>query len=159
MFTNISWASYLTVVAILLVIYYLYVGVRYFSTDLKTLFAEKQKLKFKATLPSNSKANDFLVSGESRLRSSSFEETTDDEFSEVEHLIERLKTVVADASRRKLIPQEFKQYLSMVLKEYPTVRYSPLRLSINELIISECEKYGTVALKEEEVELLWKGAV
>lgn len=159
MFTNISWTGYLTVVAILLAIYYLYVGVRYFSADLKGLFAERQKLKFKAVLHGNSKADDLLVLEDNRLKASSFEETTDDEFSEVEHLIERLKTVVSDASRRKLIPQEFKQYLSMVLKEYPTVRYSPLRLSINELIISECEKYGTVTLKEEEVELLWKGAV
>jgi len=66
--------------------------------------------------------------------------TTDDEFTEVEHLIERLKAVVADASRRKLIPQEFKQYLSMVLKEYPAVRYSPIRSSVNELIVSECQK-------------------
>lgn len=159
MFTNISWTGYLTVVTILLAIYYLYVGVRYFSSDLKTLFAERQKLKFKASLPGNNKADNLLISEESRLETSSFEETTDDEFTEVEHLIERLKSVIADASRRKLIPQEFKQYLSMVLKEYPTIRYSPLRSSINELMISECEKYGAVALKEAEVELLWKEAV
>lgn len=159
MFTNISWAGYLTVVAILLPIYYLYVGVRYFSADLKTLFAERQKLKFKAAPATDSKADDLLILGESRLESPSFEETTDDEFAEVEHLIERLKAVIADASRRKLIPQEFRQYLRLVLKEYPTIRYSPLRSSINELIISECEKYGTVTLKEAEVELLWKEAV
>lgn len=159
MFTNISWAGYLTIVAILLAIYYLYVGVRYFSSDLKSLFTERQKLKFKAAIPGNSKAEDLPTPEENRQESSSFEETTDDEFTEVEHLIERLKTVIADASRRKLILQEFKQYLSMVLKEYPTIRYSPLRSSINELIISECGKYGAAVLKEAEVELLWKEAV
>jgi len=47
----------------------------------------------------------------------------------------------------------------MVLKEYPSVRYSPLRSSINELIVSECQKYGAVTLNEDEVELLWKEAV
>lgn len=159
MFTNISWTNYLVVVAITLAIYYLYIGVRYFSADLKDLFAGRQKLNLKPSLPDESEADELLVLGESSLGSSSFEETTDNEFSEVEHLIERLKTVIVDASRRKLIPQEFKQYLSMVLKEYPSVRYSPLRSSINELIISECEKHGTVTLKEEEVEQLWKEAV
>ena len=159
MFTNISWTGYLTVVAILLAIYYLYVGVRYFSADLKGLFSERRQLKFKAKISGSTKPKDLPVPGENELETSSFEETTDDEFSELEHLIERLKAVIADASRRKLIPQEFKQYLRLVLKEYPTIRYSSLRLSISELIISECEKYGAVALKEAEVELLWKEAV
>ncbi len=159
MFTNISWTGYLTVVAILLAVYYLYVGVRYFSSDLKTLFAERQKLKFKAVFLGNSKAKDLPAAEEDKADAPLFEETTDDEFTEVEHLIERLKTVIADASRRKMILQEFKQYLRLVLKEYPTIRYSPLRSSINELIISECEKHGAVALNEAEVELLWKEAV
>src|SRR5690606_9142261 len=92
---------------------------------------------------------------ESHEEANGFEKTTDDDFTEVENLIERLKSVIADASRRKLIPQEFKQYLRLVVKEYPTVRYSPLRSSINELIISECQKYGVVTLNDEEAELLW----
>lgn len=159
MFTNISWTGYLTVVAILLAIYYLYVGVRYFSDDLKDLFTGKQKLKLKPSLPDKGEAAELLTLGKSRLASSSFEETTDDEFTKVEHLIERLKEVIADASRRKLIPQEFKQYLRLVLKEYPSVRYSPLRSSINELIISECEKLGAATLSELDVELLWQDVV
>jgi hypothetical protein len=88
-----------------------------------------------------------------------FEESMDKDFTEVEHLIERLKTLIADASRRKMIPQEFKQYLSLVLKEYPSVRNSSLRASVNELIVSECEKYGTVTLAEDEVDLVWKDSM
>ncbi len=158
MLKNISWSDYIIAVAILLAIYYLFVGMRYFSGEIKDILSGKRKLKFRAALPDNNGAYD--PDAEQRQQETgSFEKTTDDEFTEVEHLIERLKTVIADASRRKLIPQEFKQYLSMVIKEYPTVRYSPLRSSINELIISECEKHGAVTLKEEEVELLWKEAV
>jgi hypothetical protein len=159
MLTTISWTDYLITVAIVLVIYYLFVGARYYSDDLKDLFAGKRKLKFKAAIPKERREEVFSISETSPIKSSSFEETMGDELAEVEHLIERLKAVIEDASGMKLIQQEFKQYLGMVLKEYPSVRYSPLRSSVNELIISECEKYGTITLSESEVDVLWKETV
>lgn len=155
MLKNISWSDYIIAVAILLAVYYLFVVIRHFSGEIKDLLSGKRKLKFRAAMPDPDSAYDPDIE-QSQQETGGFEQTTDDEFTEVENLIERLKAVIADASRRKLIPQEFKQYLSMVLKEYPSVRYSPLRSSINELIISECQKYGTVTLSDDEAELLWK---
>lgn len=157
MLKNISWSDYIIAVAILLAIYYLLVGMRYFSSEIKDLLSGKTKLKFRAAIPNNHAADH--PDEEQGHQETGFEKTTDDEFTEIEHLIERLKAVIEDASRRKLIPQEFKQYLSMVLREYPSVKYSPLRSSVSELIVSECQKYGAVILSEDEVELLWKEAV
>jgi hypothetical protein len=157
MFTNISWTDYFITMTILLAIYYLFVGIRYYAGDIKDLLSGKRKLNLKTVLPFNSKG-EYHSAAERNIHPSetSFEETTDKEFTEVEHLIERLKALIADASRRKMIPQEFKQYLSLVLKEYPSVKNSSLRASVNELIVSECEKYGTVTLTEDEVDLMWK---
>lgn len=152
MLKNISWSDYIIAVAILLAIYYLFVGMKYFSGEIRDLLSGKRKQKFRAAAPNNHAAYDPDTE-------ESLQKTTDTEFSEVEHFIERLKAVIVEASRRKLIRQEFKQYLSMVLKEYSSVRYSPLRSSINELIVSECQKNGAVTLYEDEVELLWKEAV
>ena len=90
--------------------------------------------------------------------SPAFETTKDDDFAEVEHLVERVKSVIADAYGKKLIPQKLKQYLHLGLHEYPNIKNSPFRTSINELVASECEKYGAVTLSEDEVELLWKDA-
>ena len=157
MFTNISWTDYFITVTILLAIYYLFVGIRYYSEDIKDLLSGKRKLNLNTALPYNSIGEyPSTIEGNSHPSEASFEEKTDEEFIEVEHLIERLKALIADASRRKMIPQEFKQYLSLVLKEYPSVKNSSLRASVNELIVSECEKCETVTLKEEEVDLLWK---
>ena len=157
MFTNISWTDYFITVTILLAIYYLFVGIRYYSRDIKDLLSGKRKLNLNTALPYNSKG-EYCSTTEGNIHPSevSFEETKDEEFTEVEHLIERLKALIADASRRKMIPQEFKQYLSLVLKEYPSVKNSSLRASVNELIVSECEKYGAVTLTEDEVDLVWK---
>lgn len=158
MLKNILWSDYIFAVAILLAVYYLFVGIRYFSGEIKSLLSGKRKIKPRMAIANPNGADDTdTQQGPDETRG--FEQTTDDDFAEVEHLIERLKAVIADSSRRELIPKEFKQYLSMVLKEYPSVRYSPLRSSINELIISECEKSGTVILNEDEAELLWKDEV
>lgn len=102
---------------------------------------------------------DYPAEENHQNEATAFQPTSDDDFAEVEHLIERLKNVIADASQKKLIPQEFKQYLHLVLKEYPSVKSSPLRSSVNELIVSECEKYGAVTLREEEVDMLWMDAM
>ena len=158
MFTNISWTDYFIAVTILLAIYYLFVGIRYYSRDIKDLLSGNRKLNLKTALANNSKG-EYLTREENFRPSETFEETTDKEFTQVEHLIERLKTLIADASRRKMISQEFKQYLSLVLKEYSTVKNSSLRASVNELIVSECEKYGTVTLTEDEVDLVWKDSM
>ena len=156
MFTNISWADYLSAVFLLLAIYYVYVGVRYYSGDLKDLLSGKRKLNFRASRADSpaGPSPQFTDNGD-RPAGPPFEETTDDDFAEVEYLIGRLKEVIADASQRQLIPQEFKHYLRLTLKEYPAVKISALRPSVNELIVSECEKYGAVTVSAEEVDVLW----
>ena len=157
MFTNISWTNYLVAVLLLLTIYYLFVGVRYYSADLKDLFSGKQNPDFRTALSNDTDGENILRTEENYTNERpAFAITTDDDFAEVEHLIDRLKSVIADASGKKLIPQEFRQYLQLVLQEYPNIRKSPIRSSINELVASECEKYGAVTLSDDEVELLWK---
>lgn len=161
MLTNISWTDYIIAVAISLAVYYFFVGIRYFSADLKDLVTGKRELKFRAAIPDDTDESESIQTSEKNYNGESpaFETTTDDDFAEVEHLIERLKSVIADASAKKLIPQELKQYLHLVLQEYPNIKNSPFRTSINELVASECEKYGAVTLSEDEVELLWKDVV
>ena len=160
MLTNISWTDYIIAVAILLTTYYFFVGMRYFSADLKDLATGKRKLKFGKKQIHNPEAKSLLATEKTDYHpDADFEPETDEEMDEVEHLIDRLKSVIADASGKKLIPQELKQYLHLVLQEYPNIKNSPFRTSINELVASECEKYGTVTLSEDEVELLWKDVV
>ena len=160
MFTNISWTDYFVAVVLLLTFYYFFVGVRYYSADFKNLFSGKRNPDFRVALHHDTAGEGILSTEENYTNERpAFAITTDDDFAEVEHLIDRLKGVIADASGKKLISQEFKQYLHLVLQEYPNIQNSPIRSSINELVASECEKYGAVSLSEDEVELLWKNAM
>jgi hypothetical protein len=152
MLKNISWTDYIVTVSAIFFIYYLYISIRYYSDEIKNFLSGKQKLR-----PSlnTDRAYDSNIE-QPRDYPVSFENDSDESNTGTEQLTERLKSVIADAMDRQLIPQEFKQYLSMVLKEYPSIRYSADRSCINELIVSECKKYGTAILSEDEVELLWK---
>lgn len=155
MITNITWSDYLITIIILLGVYYIVIGIRYFSRDIQEILSGKRKLRLGASVRSNAspsysveeQQNDQVVHG--------FEATSDDEFMIVEALTERLKTAIEEASLRKFIPQEFRQLLCSILKDYASVKYSPLRSSVNELIVSECQKYEGVTLNIEDVELLW----
>lgn len=155
MLNDISWTDYIMAVGITLVIYYLFIGVKYYAGEIKDLLSGKRKFKLKPALPAaHEKQYDQNIESE-QPGITGFENSKDDEFIELEHLIGRLKTVIEDASHREMVPQEFKQYLTMILKEYPSIKDSPLRSSVNEMIISECQKYGTVMLNEDEVDSLW----
>lgn len=157
MFTNISWTEYLFAVAAALVVYYSLVGIRYFPKELKGLLTGKSKLGFRPVVSGYDDGdNDIAVADGSNTRSSSEE---DDAFAEVEELIGRTKEAIANASRKKYVPQEFKHYLQLLLREYPNIKNSDLRSSINELIIMECERHGVVTLNEEEANMLWNDTV
>jgi len=161
MFTNISWTNYLVVVILLLVIYYLIIGIRFYSHDLKNLLLGNQKFKLShsASLSNVLNDNNPIAHEQSQPEmfqaGNDFAETTDETFLEVEHLIVRLKEAIANASGKKYVKEEFFLYLQLIIKEYPMLKNSQFQSVINELIISECAKYGSVTLSEEEVGTLW----
>lgn len=158
MLTNISWTDYLIAVALSVTGYYLFVGIKYFSSEIKGLLSGNNKIQHSGLSEDPSSGKYFPVNENPEPSTTAFEQTSDDEFDQLDQLIGRLKTIIEGASIRKASIQELKQYLHLVLQEYPGIKNSALRSSINELVASECEKYDAVRLSEEEVEMLWNAA-
>lgn len=159
MFTNISWNDYLMGVSIIVVIYYFIIGFRYYSVELKELFSGRGNLRFNNQIADREEDNLMKLSSGQDNRDYPYEHTGDEEFAEVEGLIARLKETIQNIATKKYDPQEFKHFLRLLLLEYPTVKTSLFRSSVNEFIVSECNKYGSLTLTEQEVELLWHEAV
>lgn len=161
MFTNISWTNYIVVIILLLIIYYIIIGIRFYSPDLRNLLSDNQKFKLSPSIGTSDVQNDINLIASEHSQSKIYkdrnasDETNDEISLEVEHLIIKLKEAIADASHKKYIQPEFFLCLQLVIKEYPNVKNSQFRPVINELIISECGKYGSVTLNEEEVASLW----
>jgi len=151
MFTNISWASYMLVVTLLLAAWYLIIGMRFYFHDRQNLLTRKRKpnLQFAHDGSHSTSATEFAP-----------EETepsdTDSLFQEVEKLTAKLKETIAEASSKNYHKEEFIFLLQLTLKEYPHLKGSPFQVAINNLIISECEKYGSLLLRAEELVMLWK---
>ena len=154
MFTNISWTDYLVAVGAVSAIYYLFVGIRYYSADLKELLSGERELKFRKGR--NFPEKNFPSTQKAYRESSEPDTIAEDGPAGVEYLTERLTGVIAEASGTRLKADEFKRYLRLVLREYPHIKNSPLRFAINELIASQCKKYGAVALSEQDAEQLWE---
>jgi len=85
-------------------------------------------------------------------------EDDDDEFADVESLIGNIKELIINSNGSDLTSTSFRQDLHQVLNKYPLVKNSPFRASINELIVSECEKRSAVTLGESAVDKLWEEA-
>src|SRR5690242_6046631 len=113
MLKSISWTDYIITVSAIFFIYYVYIGVRFYSDEIKDFLLRKQKQNLMPAL--NTDRQNSAAIEQVWDEHGSFENNSDDRNTETEQLTERLKSVIAEAGNRQLILQEFKQYLSMVL--------------------------------------------
>lgn len=136
MFTAISWATYGTIVAVALAVYYLFVGFKYYFSEAKAVFKKK--------------SSEHLQVKDEVLQKYAIKAA-------VQELAERLVAVTGSASADQYSVQQLKQTFQGLLKEYPVVKNSPERGPINKLIVALCNDNTSITLHEEEVELLWNG--
>jgi hypothetical protein len=153
MLTNISWTNYTLVVVLLAASWYLFVGLRFYFTELKDRVTGKKKDQIR-TFPQFQSNADYLETP-NVIPSSLNETQIDQAFQDVEDLVEKLKNLTGDALKRKLPKKEFMYYLSLVFNEFPTVKNSPFRSSICELVVSECDKLELIHVTQQEVDVLW----
>lgn len=160
MFTNISWTDYSIVIILLGSFYYLFIGLRYYPTELKELLSGKRKLHFPIPAFKKNNATGCPASqSEVPQEQNSLINTSDETFNEVELLIAELKENIEMASKKQFFKQEFSYSLKVILKNYPQIQNSPFRSAIDELILSECEKHETITLSEDDIVRLWDDAV
>lgn len=159
MFTNISWGNYIVVIILLLASWYLFVGFRFYFDDFKEIITGKRKLQFRGF------ENPSYEDSKSELNYQEAPETVSEQtslaefdttFQDVDALVARLKTFIADAAKKKLVKKEFTYYLQLLLREFPSVKNSPFNSSISEFIVSECDKLELINLTQKEAEALWE---
>jgi uncharacterized coiled-coil DUF342 family protein len=80
---------------------------------------------------------------------------TDDRLQQVQELTAELKEVIAQAVDKNYIKEELISSLQSLIKKHSFLKGSPFSVSVNNLIASECEKYGYIQLSAEEQVMLW----
>lgn len=159
MLNGITWTEYFVGMAVLMIAYYAYVLMRYYPQELKNLLSSGRNQQIGHLAPSEMFIQDEGYLDDPEDDTNEYDVVghadQDDEFMDVEELINSITDVIEKASKTGMVVGEFKQFLRMVLREKPNVKDSPFRPSINDLIVSECEKYETYTLSVKEVDGLW----
>lgn len=165
MFNSISWTQYLGFIVLLLIVYYIFIGVKFYSAELKQLFAGKRKIVDSLVVAKNDfQANDAVKfhfpESQVELFPSNQKyapqiQETDDTFQQVQELTAALKEVIKQAAEKNTIKEDFILSLQLLIKKYSFLKGSSFLAPINNLIASECEKYGYIPLSAEERVMLW----
>lgn len=165
MLNNISWTNYLLVVIALLLVYYLVIGFKFYSEEIMGLLSGKPRLPFRSAFPDNSLQDDEVPNHKAQsvqpelfasdLNYTPLFEEADDTVQQVQELTYNLKEAIVKAVENNYIKEEFFLSLQLLLKKYSFLKGSPAPVAINNLIASECEKYGYIQLSAEERVMIW----
>jgi hypothetical protein len=155
MFTNISWSNYCIAIGVLLLVWYTFLGFCFYYIELKQIVSGERDLKFPVVRSIKKK--------ESGIESNSSSSVSFSESLGVSKVTEELTSILLNAiiesKERNLSKDEFQMYLKLILNDYPDVKESTSRLTINKLMVSECEKHPQLILTYAEVDDLWDEAI
>ena len=142
---------------------YIIIDLKFYFHDLRNIFTGKIKFTLKGAFKTysfkrrkqtiNSELPDF---DEKPLLDM---EENDNLFKVVDELISKLKSAISDAVSKKYNKPEFIFLLQLTLKEYSILKRSPFQVAVNDLIASECEKFGFIRLSAVELMELWNEVV
>ena len=154
LFSNITWLSYIEMLASALVVYYLYVLLRWYRTDLAKLFRGGRLAAHVAD-----QGNPPSMAGNLQGTEGAYMQTEPQPQSphEAEMLTMALLAAIAESSSQPYGPQTTAQTLKAIICRYPELKNSPQRTAINSLVVAECKKTGIAYLSEQEVDTWWDG--
>ena len=174
MFTSNPWGDYFMILAPLIAGYYLFIGIRFYGRDLKAKLSGQRNESSRIPGPQRNvdipdpPVFDPPIKGHQEHEDTIVPETEGDSdqqpaawqneelFDQVEQLAAHLKESIEEAHEKEYGKQDFILLLQMTLKDYPALRGAPFQTAINNLIETECAKYGSIHLRDEDKVAIWK---
>lgn len=153
LFNNITWLGYAELLSFALLIYYLYVGLRWYRSDIaKFLRWDRPSGSAQMQVLSSTDMDDTQ---EADAPGGQTDHQQDGQ-QQTEMLTMALLASIAESSNRPYEPEANAQKLRTIIGRYPQLRNSPQRAAINCLVVSECKKSGIAQLSEEMVDQWWQ---
>lgn len=162
MFTPITWATYLRIVAGLLFIYYVLLLLKFYFPQIRASLSPAvpgrgsvdHRYEMAATAQSPATKENMRLTSSGSFTAP--ETGTDYEI--IEELVERVKSVLRHAADTKMAEGEVRSSFRLIVADYPALGRSTFRPSINEFIANESELHGYPAITQEAAEQLWHHA-
>ena len=153
MLNLVTWTQYLSGLLILTLVYYTWIAIRFYPQALRALLSGKKNIPFQASEP---------ATGEQQLPASQIiadqpitpAQNNEETFERIESLIAGLKSQIHQKGAGTM-ETSLTEKLRKVIHDYPDLKDSPFRPSINEMIISECQLAEISPPDEAELQQLW----
>jgi hypothetical protein len=158
MFSAISWSDYLTILLVSAIFYYAFVLYFFYRNDLLQFFKKKQ-------VATNDMAGFDVGNHDTELANMVKESyptlipTTQSHpgYSPiVQSLIDEVQAFVEEVGKNKFSKEQILSSVTYLINKYPSVKLSPFKKSISDLIIEECKTHCSVTITEDEVNGLWE---
>ena len=158
MITSFSWQQYVALVSLLLALYYLYVGARYYRPEI-TQFLQRLFNKQTAS-PGKTRLSGLIPPQEyhSQRPPTRGEEPGDALFGMAKELTGIVQQILEQAGARKLVREELVLALQLLLskKQYAHLSGTPYEVAITNFITTACVQYCSIHLEAAEIRVLWK---
>ncbi len=130
MFNNISWKEYIGTMALVLAVYYLFIGIRYYRKNIRTSFS----VRFRRRQHSNVAATD-----------------TD----ELDSIVFDIRYAILEKAGMNASKQELLRQLCERLENYSGLRKPAFRVALNNAIIQQAKDNCNVDFSTAELDDAW----
>lgn len=142
-FSGISWKAYSVAVIILIILYYLVIGVRYYRKEILDLLTGKWINNKRET------------SGSTPFEKNNHGKEAEHLFARTRELTERIKDTMKIAHAQNYPKYQLLSLIKSLIAEYAELKSPAITRAVNNAIISESSKYEAYHFKEEELGELW----
>lgn len=154
MLKQISWAQFGFFLFAAIVVYYLYVLVRFYHKEIGDLLAGKKRRPAPARKEASASPTS-VDGGQASLFGTDRPDETPELFKVMEKVISDLKTLVGVAVADRWGAEELKDRIQEVLGKFGQLKKTPYQIAINNYIVRVCSSNFSLVLDEDELEGLW----
>lgn len=147
MLNGISWGEYTFAVTLAFMAYYAAIGLWIYVQRLKVT-GHGDHVAAMGTQNEGSGKKESVPQ-------TSFSEASEEDFKQVEALMEILKDTIAEAFYKKYGRKQLLDSLKITLEKHPQYIDTPFQVGVHKFIISQCNRHGPVGLHVDELKGLW----
>jgi len=141
MLSKVSWSEFVVGTVILLVLYYLVLGLKYYQKEIKALLSGKSPFPGKAT--------------KSDPQQQSLENLSDSSFDELEAVVNDLRHAILERNGKHVGKKELLEQLQDRLENYAGLQNPAYRVAINNYIIVHAKELCGAVFSESELNEAW----
>lgn len=158
MLKDISWMDYIKVVSAMIILYYLTVVVILYRTKMLSLFKTRYELEGgdEAFTETQKESSDTVPSD---LRAEREFEDSIPLGEPIERFAKDLRGLLGSKTSAEHGSKQLFEEIRSVLSRFPSLHDQGLRDTLNEFILSECERCQVIIPNVDELDAMWKGAV